>query len=228
MAWIDKQGNLTTSGQWGVGGVTAGAIFAMNLLSGISQGRANKKINNNLAEIADINAQMEMQSALRENLYRNENAALQGWGAARELRRLKGRQKVAEAVSGTYGPGNERLSADAENKEFIQQRDMLRALQLESFERLKQAELNAIGYRGQARQHRMAAAKSVMAGALTGAATGLNDASNYITFASTFWKKGTSSSPSGNTKGGWGKDLAKQVNPVFKHTGYPKNKLSLI
>lgn len=225
MALIDKQGNLTTSGQWGVGGITSGAIFAMNLLSGISQGRANKKTNQALAEIADINAQMEMQSALRENLYRNENAALQGWGAARELRRLKGRQKVAEAVSGTYGPGNDRLIADAENKEYMQQRDMLRALQLESFERLKQAELNAMGYKGQARQYRMAAAKSVMAGALSGAATGLNDASNYITFASTFWKKGNRAEPA---KSGWGKDLAKQTSSMFKHIGYPKNKTSLL
>lgn len=191
MAWIDKDGNLTTAGQWGVGGITSGAIFAMNFLSGLSQGRANKKISQNLAEIADINALMERQSALRENLYRNENAALQGWGAHRELRRLKGRQKVAEAVSGTYGPGNERLEADAESKEFMQQRDMLRALQNESFERLKQAELNALGYQGQARQHRMAAKKAIMAGALSGAAAGLNDASHYITFASTFWKKGT-------------------------------------
>lgn len=191
MAWIDKEGNLTTSGQWGVGGITSGAIFAMNFLSGLSQGRHNKRTNQSLAAIAEINAQMEEQSALRENLYRNENAALQGWGAARELRRLKGTQKVAEAVSGSYGPGNDRLSADADSKELRQQRNMLRALQLESFERLKQAQLNALGYKGQARQHRMAAANSIMAGALKGAAVGLSDAANYITFASTFWKKGS-------------------------------------
>ena len=226
MAWTDKDGNLTTAGQWGVGGITSGAIFAMNLLSGISQGRANKKTNQALADIADINALMETQSALRENLYRNENAALQGWGSYRELRRLKGRQKVAEATSGTYGPGNERLEADADSKEYQQQRDMLRALQIESFERLKQAELKAIGYQGQARQHRMAAQKSIMAGTLSGAAAGLNDAANYITFASTFWKKGGKTSEP--VKSGWGKDLAKKTTSTFKHTGYPKNKLSLL
>lgn len=226
MAWTDDEGYLTRTGQLGVGGITSGLLVAMNLLSGISQGRANKKINQNLADIAEINATMEWQSALRENLYRNENAALQGWGAFRELRRLKGRQKVAEAVSGTYGPGNERLSADADAKEYQQQRNMLRALQIESFERLKQAELNAIGYRGQARQHRIAASKAIMAGTLKGLATGLNDASNYITFASTFWKKGSNSSGSKLEKD-WGKNLAKESGP-FKYIGSSKNKLSLL
>lgn len=226
MAWTDDEGNLTRSGQWGVGGITSGLLVAMDLFSGIRLGRANKKVAQANAEIAELNAQMEEQSALRENLYRNENAAIRGWGAARELRRLKGSQKVAEAVSGTYGPGNERLSQDAESKAFKEQRDMLRALQLESFERLKQAQLNALGYRGQAKQYRLAAKNAIRAGTLQGVANGLNDAASYITFASTFWKKGGSTKDT--VKTGWGKDLAKQNNSLFKHTGYPKNKLSYL
>lgn len=189
MGWTDSQGNLTNKANGGLGAATAGIIMAGDLYSGYVTGKANRAVNRAYADIADIQAQAAIVEANKENLYRNEEAALQGWGAARELRALKGSQKVAQAVSGTYGPGDDRMAKDAESKAYRQQRDMLRALQLESFERTNRAKIAAIGYAGKAKQYRIAAKNSLKAGVVSGLARGLNDTNRYLMTASTFWKK---------------------------------------
>ena len=189
MGWTNSEGNLTNSGKWGVGGITSGMIMAGDLYSGYITGKANKAVNKAYADIADIQAQAAIVEANKENLYRNEEMALQGWGAARELRALKGSQKVAQAASGTYGPGDDRLAQDAEAKAYRQTRDMLRALQLESFERSNRAKIASIGYAGKAKQYRIAAKNSVKAGMISGLAQGFNDTTRYLATASTFWKK---------------------------------------
>ena len=189
MGWTDSQGNLTNKANGSLGAATTGLIMAGDLYSGYVTGKANRAVNDAYADIADIQAQAAIVEANKENLYRNEEAALQGWGAARELRVLKGSQKVAQAVSDTYGPGDERLTQDAESKAYRQQRDMLRALQLESFERTNRAKIAAIGYAGKAKQYRIAAKNSLKAGIVSGLARGLNDTNRYLMTASTFWKK---------------------------------------
>lgn len=169
--------------------ITSAALMGINLWSGYDTGKSNRYVNRKMAEISDIQAEAEIVRANKENLYRNEEAALQGWGAARELRALKGSQNVAQAASGTYGPGDDRLTQDAESKAYRQQRDMLRSLQLESFERSNRAKIASIGYAGKAKQYRIAAKNSLKAGIVSGLAHGLNDATKYMTTASTFWKK---------------------------------------
>lgn len=189
MGWTPKENEQQATGPGTLDYVTSGLLMAGNIYSGYETGKANKYVSNVYADIADIQAEAEQIKANRENLYRNEEMALQGWGADRELRALKGSQKVAQAASGTYGPGDDRLTQDAESKAFRQRRDMLRALQLETFERNKSAQIAAIGYRGRAKQYRIAAKNAVRNGVLMGAAGGINDVTKYMTVASTFWKK---------------------------------------
>jgi hypothetical protein len=194
MGWTDSEGVLTDKGI-NARNTTTGMTSAINMIggtwAGINLGKANKRVNNALAEVSDIQADIEIQKAKQEDLYSNEANALRGWGAARELRALKGAQSVSSAVSGTYGHGDQRIVADAENKAYMQQRDMLRALQLESFERIKGSKMRAAGLKGRARQYRLGAKRSVLIGGLSGAAKGLSDTSKYLSTMSTFWKKGS-------------------------------------
>ena len=189
MGWTPKENEQQATGPENLDYVTSVLLMAGNIYSGYETGKANKYVNNVYADIADIQAEAEQIKANKENLYRNEEMALQGWGADRELRALKGSMVVASAGSGTTGPGDARLAQDAESKAFRQRRDMLRALQLETFERNKSAQIAAIGYRGKAKQYRIAAKNAVKNGVLMGAAGGLKDVTKYMTVASTFWKK---------------------------------------
>lgn len=198
--------------------ITSAALMGINLWSGYDTGKTNRYVNRKMAEISDIQAEAEIVRANKENLYRNEEAALQGWGADRELRALKASQKVAQAASGTYGPGDDRLTQDAESKAFRQRRDMLRALQLESFERSNAAKIAAIGYRGKAKQYRIAAKNSLKAGIISGLAQGLNDTTKYMTAASTFWKK---------AEGSTYKDTKTKTIDKAIGSKYNPNKLSL-
>lgn len=198
--------------------LTSAAIMGLNIYSGYDTGKTNRYVNRKMANILDIQAEAEIVKANKENLYRNEEAALQGWGADRELRALKGSQKVAQAASGTYGPGDERLTQDAESKAFRQRRDMLRALQLESFERSNSAKIAALGFQGQAKQYRIAAKNSVKAGVLSGLASGFNDTTRYMSTASTFWKK---------AEGSTYKDTKTKTIDKAIGSKYNPNKLSL-
>lgn len=196
---------------WG----TSIGLMGINLLSGYDTGRTNKYVNNKMASIYNIQAQSMEDSVNKENLYSNEIQALKGWGADRELAALKGSQMVASSVSGSYGPGDKRLIQDAEAKAFLERRAMLRSLQLESFERSNAAKVGAIGLRGQAKQYRLAAKKSVLTGLLSGLAQGINDTTKYMTTASTFWRKAEGStwkSPKTN-KAAVDKAIGSKYNP---------------
>lgn len=190
MGWTDTEGNLTKRGAWGVGSTTSAVVMGADLIAGINAGRSNKRISNTMAEISEIQAAALSEKAKQEDLYSNEANALRGWGVARELRALKGAQNVAAAVSGSYGAGDKRLTQDAEYKAYMQQRDMLRALQLESFERNRSARMGIAGLKGRAQQYRIAAKKAVTIGALGGVAKGTNDSMQYLNMINTFWKKG--------------------------------------
>lgn len=191
MGWTDDNGNLTNKGKWGTGLTVGGISLIGNTWAGINLGKGNKRVNNAMSAISDIQADMAIQKDKQEDLYSNEANALRGWGVARELRALKGAQAVSSAVSGSSGPGDERIVSDAENKAYMQQRDMLRALQLESFERTKSAKMQAIGLWGRAKQYRLAAKKAVTIGMIGGAAKGIDYAMRNISTMSTFWKKGS-------------------------------------
>lgn len=198
--------------------ITSAALMGIDLWSGYDTGKTNKRIYNIYGNIANIQAEAEIARANKENLYRNEEAALQGWGADRELKAFIGSQKVAQAGSGTYGPGDDRLTQDAISKSFRQRRDMLRALQLESFERNVGAKVAALGFQGQAKQYRIAAKNSVKAGVLSGLAQGLNDTTKYMSTASTFWKK---------AEGSTYKDTKTKTIDKAIGSKYNPNKLSL-
>lgn len=219
MGWTNSDGTLNNKGKWGVGGTTAGILMAGNIYSGYQTGKAQKYINQTMADISDIQAEAELQRALKEDLYRNEAEALKGWGAARELRAIKGSQAVAQAASGTYGPGDDRLGQDAEAKAYRQTRDMLRALQLESFERNNAALIAYYGYKGKASQYRIAAKNAVRNGVLSGVASGINDTTKYALTASTFWKKGGDATPYKSSQ-------EKKVDSAIS-SKYNPNKLSL-
>lgn len=219
MGWTNSDGTLTNKGQWGVGLGTTGIMVAGDVFAGYQAGKAQKYVNQTMSDISDIQAKAELQKALKEDLYRNEAEALKGWGVARELRALKGSQKVAQAASGTYGPGDDRPGQDAEAKAYRQTRDMLRALQLESFERNNAALIAYYGYKGKASQYRIAAKNAVRNGVLGGIASGINDTTKYAIMASTFWKKGGDAQP-------YKSKQEKTVNKSLS-SNYNPNKLNL-
>ena len=216
MGWTNNTNtaNTTGSGPSTMDWITSGIVMASNIYSGYETGKANEYVNKANARMNEIKADAVREKAWKEDLYSNEEQALQGWGVDREYAKVAGARKVAQAGSGTYGPGDDRLEQDAQAKLYRQKRNMLRALQLESFERNNAATIAAIGYKGKARQYRIAAKNSLKAGVLSGVASGLNDATKYMTVASTFWKKGGDTTPvkSAKTKT-VDKAIASKYNP---------------
>lgn len=193
--------NITAGQAWGSLGIGAG----IGATFGYFSGRNIKAALESQARIYEINAEAERYAAERDIRYYNEKTAREGWAKKEEMKNVMSSQNVAMAASGfvSQSAGDKRLLTDTYAKYEDAERAANRALYLQSFERMRKAEMNAIEMRSLAAQTRIQGKYATLSSTLSGLASGLQTGAQVVSVANQFYRdsklEGNSPSTSSNT-----------------------------
>ena len=171
------------------GGAIAGAALTQGIF-GYFSGRNIKDALESQARIYEINAEAERYAAERDIRYYNEEAAREGWAKKQEMKQTQASQNVAMAASGfvSQSAGDKRLFTDTYAKYEDAERAANRALYLQSFERMRKAEMNAIEMRSLAAQTRIQAKYATLSSTLSGIAQGAQTGAQFVSAANQFYR----------------------------------------
>lgn len=178
--------NITAGQAWSSLGIGAG----IGATFGYFSGRNIKAALESQARIYEINAEAERYAAERDIRYYNEKAAREGWSKKEEMKNVMSSQNVAMAASGfvSQSAGDKRLLTDTYAKYEDAERAANRALYLQSFERMRKAEMNAIEMRSLAAQTRIQGKYATLSSTLSGLASGMQTGAQVVSVANQFYR----------------------------------------